>query len=93
MSTYPALKISEVFSKSVEIGILLTEPAQKLRRKNADVTDAYFILLDAGGISPTVVLSQNQRKTDLGFFQNLITRSCKGFTEKLGLLMGLRKTQ
>ena len=42
----------------VETGILLSDFAQQLRRKNADVSDIYFTLLDAAGISPTPVLNQ-----------------------------------
>ena len=43
----------------VETGGLLSDFAQQLRRKNADVPDIYFTLLDAAGISPSLVLNQN----------------------------------
>ena len=45
----------------VETGILLSDFAQQLRRKNADVPDIYFNLLDAAGISPTRILNQNAK--------------------------------
>ena len=35
--------------------------AQQLRRKKADVPDIYFTLLDAAGISPTLILNQNAK--------------------------------
>ena len=45
----------------VETGIPLSDFAQQLRRKNADVPDIYLILLDAAGISPTLILNQNAK--------------------------------
>ena len=33
--------------------------AQELRRKNADASDIYITLLDAAGLSPTLILNQN----------------------------------
>ena len=43
----------------VEIRISWLDFAQQLRRKNADIPDIYFTLLDAAGISPTLILNQN----------------------------------
>ena len=45
----------------VENGIFLSDFAQQLRRKNADVPDLYFTLLDAAGLSPTLILNQNAK--------------------------------
>ena len=45
----------------VETGIFLSDFAQQLRRKIADVPDIYFTLLDAAGISPTLILNQNAK--------------------------------
>ena len=50
----------------VETGIVLSDFAQHLRRKNADVPDIYFILLDAAGISPTPILNQNAKAKERG---------------------------
>ena len=43
----------------VETVIFLMDFAQQLRRKNADIPDIYFTLLDAAGISPSLILNQN----------------------------------
>ena len=51
---------------SVEIGIFLSDFAQQLRRKNADVPDIYFTLLDAAGRSPALILNQNAKAKDRG---------------------------
>ena len=50
----------------VESGIFLLDLAQQLRRKNADIPDIYFTLLDAAGISPTLILSQNAKAKERG---------------------------
>ena len=50
----------------VETGFFLSGFAQQLRRKNADVPDIYFSLLDAAGISPTLILSQNAKAKERG---------------------------
>ena len=58
----PRIKLSileTLILDAVETGIFLSDFAHQLRRKNADVPDIYFILLDAAGISPTLVLNQN----------------------------------
>ena len=44
-----------------ETVIFLLEFAQQLRHKNADVPDIYFTLLDAAGISPSLILNQNAK--------------------------------
>ena len=50
----------------VETGISPSNFAQQLRRKNADVPDFYFTLLDAAGISPTLILNQNAKAKERG---------------------------
>ena len=50
----------------VETGIFLSDFPQQLRRKNADVPDIYFFLLDAAGISPTLILNQNAEAKERG---------------------------
>ena len=50
----------------VETGIFLLDFAQQLRRKNADVPYIYFTLLDAAGISPTLILNQNAKTKERG---------------------------
>ena len=53
---------------SVETGILLSHFAQQLRRKNADVPDIYFTLLDAAGLSPTLILNHNAKAKERGSY-------------------------
>ena len=50
----------------VETGIFLSDFARKLRRKNAEVPDFYYALLDAAGISPTPLLNQNAKAKERG---------------------------
>ena len=49
-----------------ETGVLLSDFAQQLRRKNTDVPDIYIILLDTAGISPTVILNENAKTEETG---------------------------
>ena len=44
-----------------DTGVLILDFNQHLRRKNADVPDIYFTLLDAAGISPSLVFNQNAK--------------------------------
>ena len=65
----PRIKLSNsqtLFLDGVETGIFLLEFAQQLRRKDADVPDIYFTLLDATGISPTLILNQNAKAKERG---------------------------
>ena len=58
----PRIKLSNSQTKifdGVETGFFLLYFAQQLGRTNADVAESYFILLDAAGISPTLILNQN----------------------------------
>ena len=56
----PRIKLSNsqtLILDGVETGIYLSDFAQQLRRKNADVPDIYFTLLVAAGISPILILN------------------------------------
>ena len=67
--SFPRIKLSHsqtLILDGVETGILLLDFAQQLRRKNADVPDIYFTLLDAAGISPTLILNQNAKAKERG---------------------------
>ena len=48
----------------VETGVFLSDFAQQLRRKNADVPDIYFALLDDAGICRTLIPNQNSKATE-----------------------------
>ena len=50
----------------VDTGVLISDPTLHLRRKNADVPDIYFTLLDSAGISPCLVFNQNAKAKDRG---------------------------
>ena len=65
----PRIKLSNsqtLVLDGVETGIFLSDFAQQLRRKNEDVPDIYFTLLDAAGIPPTLILSQNAEAKERG---------------------------
>ena len=60
----PSIKLSTSESflwDGVEIGILLSHFALQPRRKNTDVQDIYFTLLDAAGVSPALIPNQNAK--------------------------------
>ena len=60
----PRIKLSNSATLNLdgnETGIFLLDFAQQLRRKNADVPGLYFTLLDAAGISPSLILNQNAK--------------------------------
>ena len=61
-----ALKFTTLFLDGVETGISLLDFAQQLRRKNADIPDIYFTLLDAAGISRTLILNHNAKAKERG---------------------------
>ena len=50
----------------VDTGVLISDFTLHLRRKNADVPDIYFTLLDAAGISPSLVFNQKAKAKDRG---------------------------
>ena len=54
------------FLDGVDTGVLISDFTLPLRRKNADVPDIYFTLLDAAGISPSLVFNQNAKAKDRG---------------------------
>ena len=60
----PRIKLSNsqiLILDGVETAVLLSDFAQQVRRKNADVLDIYFTLFGAAVIPPTLVLSQNSK--------------------------------
>ena len=74
----PRIKLSNSQTSildGVETGIFLLDFAQRMRRKNADIPDIYFTLLDAAGISPTVILNQNAKAKGRGTVRNLVKSS------------------
>ena len=50
----------------VDTGVLISDFALHLRRKNANVPDIYFTLLDAAGISTSLVFNQNAKAKERG---------------------------
>ena len=50
----------------VDTGVLILDFNLHLRRKNVDVPDIYFTILDAAGISPSLVFNQNAAAKDRG---------------------------
>ena len=46
----------------METEVLLSDFAQQLHRKNENVPGFFFTLLDAAGLSPTLVLNQNPKR-------------------------------
>ena len=50
----------------VDTGVLISDFTLHLRRKNVDVQDIYFTLLDAAGLSPSLVFNQNATAKDRG---------------------------
>ena len=67
--SFPCIKLSESQTlklAGVETGVLLSDFAQRIRLKNADVPIIHFTLLDAAGISPTLVLNQNAKAKKRG---------------------------
>ena len=50
----------------VDTGVLISDFIPHLRRKNEDVPDIYFTLLDAPGTSPSLVFNQNAKTKERG---------------------------
>ena len=50
----------------VDTGVLFSDFTLYLRRKNADVPDICFTLLDAAGTSPSLVFNQNAKAKERG---------------------------
>ena len=65
----PHIKLSKsqtLIMDSEETGIFQLDFVQQLRCEKADVPDIYFTLLDAAGISPTLILNQNAKAKERG---------------------------
>ena len=63
------IKLSDsqtIFLDGVDTGVLIADFTLHLRRKSADIPDIYFTLLDAAGISPSLVFNQNAKAKDRG---------------------------
>ena len=59
------LSISQtILLEGVDTGVLISDFTLHLRRKNVDVPDIYFTLLDAAGITPSLVFNQNAKAKD-----------------------------
>ena len=50
----------------VDTGVLISDIFLHLRRKSADVPDIHFTLLDAAGISPSLVFNKNAKAKGRG---------------------------
>ena len=50
----------------VDAGVLISDFTLHLRRRNSDVPDIYYTLLDAAGISTSLVFNQNAKAKDRG---------------------------
>ena len=50
----------------VDTGVLFSDFTLHSRRKNGDVPDIYFFLLDAAAITPSLVFNQNAKAKDRG---------------------------
>ena len=63
------IKHSNLQSKildGVDTGVLISDFTLHRRRKNSDVPDIYFTLLDTAGISPSLVFNQNAKAKERG---------------------------
>ena len=60
------LNLQTIILDGVDTGVLISDFTLHLRRKNKDVPDIYFTLLDAAGISPSLVFDQNAKAKDRG---------------------------
>ena len=63
------IKLSDsqtIFLDDVDTGVLILDFTLHLRRKNADVPDIYFTLLNAAGKSPSLVFNQIAKAKDRG---------------------------
>ena len=58
--------LQTIILDGVDTGVLISDFTLRLRRKNADVPDIYFTLLDAAGISPSLVFKQNAKAKERG---------------------------
>ena len=68
----PRIKLSNLqtlIMDDVETGVLLSNFGQQLHRKKADVPVIYFTLLDAAGISQTLVPNEAKENGSWVFFE------------------------
>ena len=77
-----------------DTGVSLTDFAQTLKRKNAEVSDIFFNLLDAADITPSLVLNKSakEKKRELGSFQDLRNKNGRSCIAKVLQLMVQSKT-
>ena len=64
MLCFPRTRLSNLHTlkfDGAETGVLLSQFAQHLRRKNADVLDIYLISLDDAGMSQALVYLETRR--------------------------------
>ena len=69
ISACSSIKLSNsqtIFLHGVDTGVLNSIFIRNLRRKSADVPDISFTLLDAAGISPSLVFNQKAKAKDRG---------------------------
>ena len=73
----PRIKLSNsqtIILDGVDTGVLISDFTLHLRRKNADVPDIYFTLLDAAGISPSGMKAGSLSKYERQNLQRLYTQ-------------------
>ena len=58
--------LQTIFLDGVDTRVLISGFTLHLLRKNAEVPDIYFTLLDAAGISPSFVFNQNAKAKERG---------------------------
>ena len=66
---FSRIKLSYLQTKNLDgvaTGVLKSDFTLHLRRKNVDVPDIYLTLIDAAGISPSLVFNQNANPRDRG---------------------------
>ena len=65
--SYSRIELSNfqtIILDGVDTGVFISDFTLHLRRKNVDVPDIYFTLLDAAGISPSLDFNQNAKAKD-----------------------------
>ena len=65
-SRFKLSNLQTIILDGVDTRALFSDFTLHLRRKNSDVPDVYFPLLDAAGISPSLVFNQNAKGKDRG---------------------------
>ena len=65
----PRIKLSNSKASildETETGVLLTDFAQRLKRKNVSISNSYFTLLDAASITPEIVVNSHAKGKERG---------------------------